>query len=114
MNTYLNRPWEADPEGIYDFEAALRIWNDFALLFSLPQVKDLTDSHKTRLKARLQDTHGITGWAKALSKIRESHFLQGENEAKWRADLDFILEENSFSKLTKGAYSYLSEVRHEI
>ena len=114
MNTYLNRPWEADPEGIYDFEAALRIWNDFAILFCLPQVESLTDVHKTKLKARLHDTHGITGWARALSKIRESHFLQGDNEAKWRADLDFILEESSFSKLTKGAYSDLQGVRHEV
>lgn len=114
MNDYLNRPWETDPEGIYDFEAALRIWNDFATLFSLPRVERLTDDHKTKLKARLQDTHGITGWAKALGKIRESHFLQGDNEAKWRADLDFILEESSFSKLAKGAYGDLQEVRHEV
>jgi len=113
VREYFLRPWETDPEGIYHLQAALRVWNDFADEFGLPQVQKLTDGHEAKLKARLRDTHGISGWASVLNKIRESLFLRGGNKEGWRANLDFVLQEGPFNKLREGAYSDVTEALHD-
>ncbi|MDD5585324.1 MAG: hypothetical protein PHY92_00005 [Alphaproteobacteria bacterium] len=113
MREYLQRPWETDPEGIYDLRAALRVWNDFADEFGLPQVQKLTERHEAKLKARLRDTHGISEWASVLNKIRDSLFLRGGNKEGWHIDLDFVLQEGPFSKLREGAYSDVTEALHD-
>jgi hypothetical protein len=88
-----------------DVDAALRVWNDLASELSLPLVQKLTDTRKTKLRARLRDAGGIGGWASVLVKIRESRFLRGETKGNWRANFDFVLQESSFNKLKEGAYS---------
>jgi hypothetical protein len=112
VREYFLRPWETDPEGIYDLQSALRVWNDFADEFGLPQVQKLTERHEAKLKARLRESHGISGWASVLNKIRDSLSLRGDNKEGWRADLDFVLQEGPFSKLRDGAYSDVTEVPH--
>jgi hypothetical protein len=39
-----------------------------------------------------------------MGKIRHSPFLCGENDRGWKANLDFVLQKTSFTRLMEGSY----------
>lgn len=83
---------------------AFDAWNDTAIDLSLAVAQVLTPERRSRIKARLSECGGPEGWAIALAKIRGSPFLLGENDRGWQADLDFILQKKSFTRLMEGRY----------
>jgi hypothetical protein len=84
---------------------AIEEWNTLAEELDLPRAQRLTASRKSKLRARLKDVGGIGGWRAAMEKVREAAFLRGENDRGWKANLDFLLQESSLTKLMEGAYS---------
>ena len=78
-------------------------WNIVAKRKGLPLVKKLTRERQRRLGARLKD-HTIDEFTEAIKAIDRSPFLHGDNNRGWRADFDFLLQPNSFTKLIEGAY----------
>jgi hypothetical protein len=95
-------PWDMSaPDPVSD---AFGEWNQLAADLGLARAQKLTSARRGKLKSRLRDAGGIDGWRHALDRIRGSPFLRGENRDHWRADLDFVLQEKSFTKLMEGAY----------
>lgn len=88
------------PEADLAFEA----WNDLADECKLPKAQILNDTRRRQIDARLNECGGLIGWQDALGKIRGSPFLRGDNREGWRADLDFVLQRKSFTKLMEGSY----------
>ncbi len=86
-------------EALKAFEA----YNARALLLGLPQASKLTPDRKRRISARLRD-FGQDGWTKALANL-DTPFLRGLTEHRFRADLDFVCQPKSFSKLHDGGYA---------
>jgi DNA-directed RNA polymerase specialized sigma24 family protein len=68
----------------------------------LPVPNKLTDTRRRKLRARLKGG-GLDVWETALEKLAASPFLCGE-KTDFRADLDFMLQESSFTKLLEGRY----------
>lgn len=91
--------------GVSHFEAlnAFEAYNARALLLGLPQASKLTPDRQRRISARLKD-FGSDGWAKALANL-DTPFLRGLTAHRFRADLDFICQPKSFSKLHDGGYA---------
>lgn len=87
-----------------DFDDALSAWNRVAQRCDLVEAKKLTDTRRRKLAARLK-SDGLSGWEKALGIIERSPFLRGQNDRGWRADFDFVLNENNFTKILEGKYS---------
>jgi len=87
-----------------DLQIAVDGWNDMASKAGLPKVQRLTDPRKRSLSARLAECGGLEGWQTALTKVRDSPFLIGENKSNWKADFDFLLQQKSFTKLMEGGY----------
>ncbi len=85
---------------------AVRLWNDLALRRGLPPVPKMTDARRRKLRARLKDCGGLEGWRAALAKVEGIPGLLGANGRKWRADIDFLLQEKSFTKLMEGSYDH--------
>lgn len=83
---------------------AMSAWNALAEDVGLAKVQRMTDGRSKALRQRLRECGGIAGWHGALAKIRGSPFLLGENDRGWRADLDFVCQPKSFTKLMEGAY----------
>lgn len=83
---------------------AMRLWNVMAERHGLPLAQKLTDTRKGKLRARLADCGGLEGWQRALEKVETIPGLLGANPRKWRADIDFLLQEKSFTKLMEGSY----------
>lgn len=88
---------------IRDFEAAFKLYNQTAVRAELPKAQVLTDTRKSSLKARLKDCGGLDGWEAALSKLEASDYCTGKVNG-WKADLDFVLQQKSFTRLMEGSY----------
>ncbi|WP_297803657.1 DUF1376 domain-containing protein [uncultured Brevundimonas sp.] len=83
---------------------AFDLWNQLAARLRLPVAKDLTDTRRTHIRARLTSA-GIEGWMEALAAVEASPMCRGENDRGWRADLDFVCQPKSFAKLREGSYA---------
>ena len=83
---------------------AMEAWNQLATDLSLPTITKFSANRRSKLAARLRDCGGIDGWRSALAKIRGSPFCRGDNDRGWKADFDFLLQEQSFIRLMEGRY----------
>lgn len=82
---------------------AFDLYNSFAEIAGWKKAAKLSDARKRKLKARLKDVGGIDGWKIALEKASKISGLSG-GDGKWKANLDFFLQESSFIKLMEGSY----------
>jgi len=82
---------------------AFDIFVDFAKENNLSIPAKLTNTRKSKLRARLKDCGGLEGWETALEKLKNSSFCMGKVNS-FKANLDFLLQEKSFTKLMEGAY----------
>lgn len=87
----------------WDLDQAVMAWNELASRHGLAQIVRLTPQRKQKLIARLKDCGGISGWIAALEKVSKSDFCLGKR-TDWKANFDFLMQENSFTKLLEGAY----------
>lgn len=106
-NNYYAQGTEADTE-----TQAFAAWNDLASELGLPKAQILTAERRRKIKSRLNECGGLDGWRDALAKIRGSPLCRGENDRGWRADLDFLLQRKSFTRLMEGSYDGRSPGRH--
>lgn len=90
--------------GVSSEELAFEAWNALAAALGLPRAQFLTPERRRKIRTRLAECGGLDGWRDALAKIRGSPWCQGENDRGWRADLDFLLQRKSFTKLMEGSY----------
>jgi DNA-binding transcriptional regulator YhcF (GntR family) len=85
-------------------QLAFDAFNDIAAETGIPKAQVLTPERKSKLRQRLNECGGLTGWLDAMSKIRGSPFLCGDNDRGWKANLDFLLRPASFTRLMEGSY----------
>lgn len=87
-----------------DIGDAFNAYNEMAERLGLPVAKVLSKTRAAGIKARLKDAGGIDGWRTALAKTEASPHCNGANDRGWRADLDFLLQQKSFTRLMEGSY----------
>lgn len=83
---------------------AFNLWNDLAVRIGLPVARSLTPQRRRGIVARMREHGGPNAWRQALANVERSAFLQGQNDRRWRADLDFLLQASRFAKVVDGAY----------
>lgn len=88
---------------------AIGAYNGMAATHSWPACEKLTDARRKKLTARLNDCGGLEGWIIALEKAAASDFLCGriqrdDKHVNWKLDIDFLLQDSSFTKLMEGKY----------
>lgn len=71
---------------------------------SLPKPQKLTDKRKGHIRALLK-TFTLEEIKDAFRKAEESDFLKGNNDRKWRADFDFLINQNNLTKVAEGKYN---------
>ena len=108
LNNYPLHPPKRKPKPEFGRTQALEAfhaYNDVALRAAIPQASKMTPGRERKIIARLKE-FGMDGWFRAIANIEKSDFLRGLGGiGKWRADLDFVVQEKSFAKLHDGAYS---------
>ena len=85
-------------------DQAVAAWNSMASRAGLPTCQKLTNARRTKLAARIRDAGGLGGWCSAIEKLEGIPGLLGDNDRGWRAGIDFLLQEGSFTKLMEGGY----------
>lgn len=86
-----------------DIAEAVRRWNATAARLGLPSVARLTEERRVKLRLRLSESGSLEDWDRALAAL-DRPFLRGQNDRGWRANLDFVLQPKSWTKLLEGAY----------
>ncbi len=89
--------------------AAIIAYNRIAVECEWPEAVRITAGRLAKLKERLKESGGIEGWHTAMERARGSPFLRGtsgrgKGHEKWVPDLDFFLQQASFTKLIEGKY----------
>jgi hypothetical protein len=92
------------PEEEISLVSLMDDWNSMASKSGLSKVERLTDQRRKALKARIEEAGSIEAFKTTMAKIAKSRFLTGQNDRKWKADFDFILQPTSFVKLSEGKY----------
>jgi hypothetical protein len=78
------------------------------ILPQLPQVKLWTDSRKKTLQCRWKEEkerQNLDWWRKYFKDVKQSPFLLGENERKFRADLEWLIAIKNMAKVLEGKYT---------
>jgi len=96
------RPPERPDPKKEEIEALLAHWNEICGE-KLPKVQTLTRRREGFVRARLQE-HTLDEWPKIFARIAKSGFLTGENDKGWRADFDWVMNQNNLVKIMEGRY----------
>lgn len=96
---------EFEPAPVQPFtpEDLGRLWNRAAQEMGLPKVREMTEARRKRALTMIRK-YGREGFVEAISAIERSTFLRGQTEQQFKADLDFVLQQKSFTRLIEGFY----------
>lgn len=70
----------------------------------LPKAIQVTEKRKKAIKTRLKK-YSRAEMIKVFSLASESNFLCGDNDRGWKADIDWLLNENNMIKVLEGRYT---------
>jgi hypothetical protein len=88
------------PKG--DGSAFVSLWNSKD---RLPKIKTLTGKRCEALKVRISEKQFAENLSLLVDKIAASDFLCGHNDRKWRADIDWLLKnDTNYVKVLEGKY----------
>ena len=78
-------------------------WN--RLCGNLPKVRGLTASRRKKLQTRIRQGLTLELFEQAASQCASTPFLSGENQRKWVATFDWLIENDSnLNKVLEGSY----------
>lgn len=92
-----------------EIEAAVEAYNLTADFAKWPACQSVTEKRRKAIKSRLAEAGGLEGWKDGMRKAAQSSFLLGKtgrsgDHAQWRPNIDFFLQQSSFTKLMEGGY----------
>lgn len=82
-------------------QAVVRLFNETCVSF--PKVTAVSADRKKHISARLKQ-YGIETIKLVFEKAQASDFLKGNNQRKWKANFDWLLNETNFAKVLDGNY----------
>lgn len=94
----------------YPYQDIVRLWNETCL--TLPKVKTLNDSRRTKIRCRLTEggcktKEDMLSWARDIfTMCEQSDFLRGGNSSNWTATFDWVFENSTnWVKVSEGNYA---------
>lgn len=81
--------------------------------YDLSIISKLSDKRKAKLKARI-DELGEDKIIEAIDKIKESSFLRGDNDRKWKVDFDWLIaNDTNILKVLEDKYKDEKELEED-
>ena len=84
-----------------EVQQIINTWNSLGLQ-NIKFIKNNTNRYKM-LNARIKE-YGIDTFLQAISNIRNSSFLKGQNNRNWTITFDWLIKPNNFIKVLEGNY----------
>ena len=95
----------------------LNSWNDAFNGSNISKIRSLTKSRKQSLRLRIQDRESNKTpeevYCIVLDKIKESRFLNGENNNGWVCNFDWVLKPANWQKILEGNYDNRTSVKKD-
>lgn len=86
---------------VQTLRAVVDLYN--ATCVSFPKVTALSADRQKHIAARLKQ-YGVEKIKVVFQKAEASSFLKGENNRKWKANFDWLINETNFAKVLDGNY----------
>lgn len=97
----------------YNYNLIAGKFNEEAVKYDLTTIIKLSDKRKAKLKARL-DELGEGKIIEAIDKIKESSFLRGDNDRKWKIDFDWLIaNDTNILKVLEDKYKDEKELEED-
>lgn len=84
-----------------DLHPLALLWNQHVQ--KLSKVKETSEKRNQKIQ-RVWSVRTPEKWVEALKKIADSKFCHGDNERGWKADFDWILQDDVYFKIMEGKY----------
>ena len=75
-----------------------------SICVNLPKIRVITDTRKKAIK-RLLNNHSLNQIKEMFEIANSSTFLAGDNDRGWKADFNWLIEEDNFVKVLEGKYN---------
>ena len=99
---------ESPTRVVPDIDLVVDAWKAMAKRAGLPVPREVTKSRRTALIARLKD-QGLKQILAAIERIERSDFCRGSRG--WKADIDFLLQSDSVTKVLEGKYDNTDQAK---
>lgn len=92
-----------------DVNSAFDAYNAAAVRFGWGECQSRNEDRRRKLKQRLRDSGGVTGWDAAIEKAEASDFCMGRAPPRpghppFKMDFDTLVQQSFFVKLMEGKY----------
>ena len=97
----LTRVNKKDSQQEIDYQTIIKIYHDTCVSF--PHLRKPSTSRIEKINARLK-SYNIEDFKLLFAKAEASDFLKGKNDRNWKANFDWLLNENNMLKVLEGNY----------
>jgi len=85
------------------FEKIRNLFNSICKSYS--SIRTISTKRKEHIRARWkQHNYKLEVFEELFNKAEGSHFLKGQNDRKWKADFDWLINDNNMTKVLEGKY----------
>ena len=92
-----------------NYKTIMEVWNRIVPTSHIQQMNDTRKNlFRSRFKPYFKESY--EEWEKFLSRISKISFLWGDNDRQWKADFNWVLNENNLLKILEGKYEKDREV----
>ena len=86
-----------------NYKTIMEVWNRTVPTSHIQQMNDTRKNlFRSRFKPYFKESY--EEWEKFLSRISKISFLWGSNDRQWKADFNWVLNENNLLKILEGKY----------
>lgn len=85
------------------YQEIMELFNTICVSF--PKVTKMTEKRKKAVKARFNNGYTLEDFKRAFETAEQSDFLKGNNDRNWKADFDWLTNENNLAKTLEGKYN---------
>ena len=89
-----------------DINIFIEKWNSLGI----GKIISIKNQRLKHLKARIEE-YSVDEVLNVIDKVKESRFLQGDNDRGWRVDFDWIVNPNNFTKVLEDKYKDIQVVK---
>ena len=86
-----------------NYKTIMEVWNR---IVPTSHIQQMNDTRKNLFRSRFKPywNESYEEWEKFLSRISKIGFLWGSNDRQWKADFNWVLNENNLLKILEGKY----------